>query len=153
MQNVHTPIYTRTHLLFHTYTHVHIHTPLTCPLVTDPARWSCGTLLGDDAVCWIGSVWQLHCTCTIDSCIRVHMEWWRKMLQVAIINLMVHHRHRTRNCREGAETDCCVCSGRTPGDNGTRLLYHCATCSTKPSLCVCTPGFEAYHTQRNYHSY
>ena len=48
-------------------------------------------------------------------------------------------------------TDCCVCSDRRPGGKRHLTLYHCATCSTKPSLCM-TPCFETYHTQRNFHN-
>ena len=48
-------------------------------------------------------------------------------------------------------TDCCVCSDRRPGGKRHLTLYHCATCSTKPSLCM-TPCFKTYHTQRNFHN-
>ena len=48
-------------------------------------------------------------------------------------------------------TDYCVCSDRTPGGTRHLTLYHCATCSTKPSLCP-TPCFETYHMQRNFHT-
>lgn len=45
--------------------------------------------------------------------------------------------------------DCVVCSDRTPGGARHLTLYHCATCTTQPSLCP-SGCFEAYHTRRNF---
>ena len=165
----HSPIHVHTFSLSHI---LYIHTPLTCPLVTDPARWSCGTPLDDDAVCrWTGSVrhymyYRFLYTSAYevveeDASGRHHQLSYHKKLTAlqgprskkVPIRLCIS----LRACRgpppftelgiaeKGQKRiDCCVGNDRTPGDNGTWLLYHCATCSTKPSLCVYILGFEAY---------
>ena len=73
-----------------------------------------------------------------------HQQGGRRPPPVQTLEWLQHIPHFPEKGRK--RTNCSVCSDRTPGGTRHLTLYHCATCSTKPSLCP-TPYFETYHTE------
>ena len=67
--------------------------------------------------------------------------------QAESLERLQHVSHYMEKGRK--RTDCVVCSDRAPGGTRHLTLYHCATCTSKPSLCP-SGCFQAYHTQRNF---